>query len=112
LTQAGGQTSSQLASVRGAKADPFASAPAGIRPEWYFTFVSQSLKYLPGKILGIDGDVVGICTFLTGAAVLFLVPFLDRGAARGRPSPWFTLLGVAIIVFMLTMITLAYVKPY
>src|SRR5262249_11409339 len=51
----------------GTKADPFASAPAGIRPEWYFTFVSQSLKYLPGKILGIDGDVVGILCFLTGA---------------------------------------------
>jgi cytochrome b6 len=96
----------------GAKADAFASAPAGIRPEWYFTFVSQSLKYLPGKILGVDGDVVGICTFLTGGAVLLLVPFLDRRAARGQPSPLFTLLGVAIVLFMLTMMTLAYVKPY
>jgi quinol-cytochrome oxidoreductase complex cytochrome b subunit len=96
----------------GAKADPFASAPAGIRPEWYFTFMSQSLKYLPGKILGIDGDVVGICAFLSGGAVLFFVPFLDRRAARGQSSPLFTLFGVAIIVFMLTMITLAYVKPY
>ena len=33
----------------GTKADAFASAPAGIRPEWYFTFVSQSLKYSAGK---------------------------------------------------------------
>ncbi|MFI5366570.1 MAG: cytochrome bc complex cytochrome b subunit [Candidatus Binatia bacterium] len=96
----------------GAKADPFASAPAGIRPEWYFTFVSQSLKYLPGKILGIDGDVVGICTFLTGGLFLLLAPFLDRRAAQGRRSPLFTLIGVAIIAFMLTMMTLAYVKPY
>ena len=96
----------------GRKADPFASAPAGIRPEWYFTFVSQSLKYLPAKILGIDGEVVGICTFLSGGAFLFLAPFLDRNAAHERRSPVFTLLGVAIIVFMLTMVTLAYVKPY
>ncbi|HUI25230.1 MAG TPA: hypothetical protein VL403_04025, partial [Candidatus Kryptonia bacterium] len=96
----------------GAKADPFSSAPAGIRPEWYFTFVSQSLKYLPGKILGIDGDVVGICTFLTGGLFLFFVPFIDRRAAHGRRSPLFTLLGVAIIAFMLTMVALAYVKPY
>jgi quinol-cytochrome oxidoreductase complex cytochrome b subunit len=96
----------------GAKADPFASAPAGIRPEWYFTFVSQSLKYLPAKILGIDGEVVGICTFLSGAALLFFVPFLDRAAARGVRSPLFTLIGAAIIVFMVTMMTLAYVKPY
>ncbi len=96
----------------GAKADPFASAPAGIRPEWYFTFVSQSLKYLPAKILGADGEVVGICTFLAGGVFLLLAPFLDRRAARGQPSPLFTLIGVAIIAFMLTMVTLAYVKPY
>ncbi len=96
----------------GVKADPFASAPAGIRPEWYFTFVSQSLKYLPAKILGIDGEVIGICTFLTGGAFLLFVPFLDRRAARGQKSPLFTLIGVAIIIFMLTMVTLAYVKPY
>jgi quinol-cytochrome oxidoreductase complex cytochrome b subunit len=96
----------------GLKADPFASAPAGIRPEWYFTFVSQSLKYLPAKILGIDGDVVGICTFLGAAGGLVLVPFLDRRAARGGSSPLFTVLGVAMIVFMLTMMALAYLKPY
>jgi len=96
----------------GVKADPFASAPAGIRPEWYFTFVSQSLKYLPARILGIDGDVVGICAFLAAAAGLVLVPFLDRHAARRKTSRLFTLLGVAMIAFMLTMVTLAYVKPY
>jgi cytochrome b6 len=96
----------------GTKADPFTSAPAGIRPEWYFTFVSQSLKYLPAKILGIDGDVVGVCAFAAGAVFLALVPFLDRRAARGERSPLFTLIGVAILLFMLTMVTLAYVKPY
>ncbi len=96
----------------GEKADPFASAPAFIRPEWYFTFLSQSLKYVPAKILGIDGDVVGICIVMAGAAFLFFVPFLDRRAARGERSPLFTLIGVVIVVFMLTMVTLAYVKPY
>ena len=96
----------------GSKADPFASAPAGIRPEWYFTFMSQSLKYLPGKILGIDGDVLGICVFAVGGAVLFFVPFLDRRAARGEPSPLFTLFGIGVILFMAVMTTLAYVKPY
>ncbi len=96
----------------GLKADPFASAPAGIRPEWYFTFVSQSLKYLPAHILGVDGEIVGICTFGAGAAFLFLVPFLDRGAVAGSRSPLFTLIGTAIVLFMLTMLTLAYVKPY
>ena len=31
----------------GRKADPFASAPAGIKPEWYFLFMFQTLKYFP-----------------------------------------------------------------
>jgi cytochrome b6 len=96
----------------GVQADPFASAPAGIRPEWYFAFVSQSLKYLPAQIVGIDGEVVGICAFLVGAAFLVLAPFLDRRAARGAPSPLFTFIGLAIVLCMVTMLTLAYVKPY
>ena len=96
----------------GIQADPFASAPAGIRPEWYFAFVSQSLKYLPAKILGIDGEVVGICAFLAGAGFLVLVPFLDRRAARGERSPLFTVIGAAIVAYAVVMVTLAYVKPY
>jgi cytochrome b6 len=96
----------------GVKVDPFAPAPAGIRPEWFFTFMSQSLKYIPGKVLGMDGEVLGILAFNAGAAFLVLVPFLDRWAARGQRHPFFTWAGIGIIAFMLTMITLAYVKPY
>jgi cytochrome b6 len=96
----------------GVKADPFASAPAGIRPEWYFTFVSQSLKYLPAEIFGIEGEVLGICGFLAGAGFLFFVPFLDRRAARGERSTLFAVIGVLILAFMLAMMALAYLKPY
>ena len=31
----------------GEKADAFAPAPAGIKPEWYFLFMFQTLKYIP-----------------------------------------------------------------
>jgi len=96
----------------GVKVDPFAPAPAGIRPEWYFTFMSQSLKYIPGKVLGIDGEVLGILAFGAAAAFLVLIPFLDRWAPGGRRHPFFTWVGIGIIAFMLTMITLAYFKPY
>lgn len=92
----------------GTKADPFASAPVGIKPEWYFTYMSQALKYLPGHILFWEGETVGIVGFMLGGLYLVLVPFLDRGAARGRPNPIFTIIGVCIIVFMVVMITLAY----
>lgn len=66
----------------GEKADPFAPAPAGIRPEWYFLWMFQGLKYLPAKIAGIPGETLGIL-FLGGLGLMFLlVPFVVRGRPR------------------------------
>jgi cytochrome b6 len=96
----------------GHKADPFAPAPSGIRPEWYFTFMSQTLKYLPPRILGFEGERVGLFGFGAVALALALVPLLDRRAARGRPSPLVSAAGAALLAFMATMALLAYLKPY
>jgi cytochrome b6 len=69
----------------GEKADPFGAAPEGIKPEWYFLFMFQTLRKLPPHFLGVEGEVLGILFFgLCGLAVL-LVPFLDRAAAQNRP---------------------------
>ena len=92
----------------GRKADPFAPAPAGIRPEWYFMFMFQTLKYLPGHILGIEGEVVGIVGFGLGGLLLLLIPLLDRRTARGEPSRLFTWIGIAIIVYMVVLTYLGY----
>jgi ubiquinol-cytochrome c reductase cytochrome b subunit len=48
------------------------------RPEWYFLFLFQMLKYLPGEL-----ELVGtiIAPGLAGA-FLFALPFLDRGESR------------------------------
>jgi ubiquinol-cytochrome c reductase cytochrome b subunit len=48
------------------------------RPEWYFLFLYQLLKYLPGS-LELLGTV--IAPGLAGA-FLFVLPFLDRGESR------------------------------
>jgi cytochrome b6 len=96
----------------GHKADPFAPAPGGIRPEWYFTFMSQTLKYLPPTILGFEGERVGILAFGAIFLALFLVPFLDRRVARGVRSPLVSAAGAVLLAFMATMMLLAYVKPY
>jgi quinol-cytochrome oxidoreductase complex cytochrome b subunit len=69
----------------GAKADPFAPAPAGIRPEWYFMFMFQTLKKIPAKVLSVDGEVVGILVFGLAGLVWLLLPFFEQGAGkRGR----------------------------
>jgi cytochrome b6 len=94
----------------GQKADPFAPAPIGIKPEWYFMFMFKTLKYLPGHILGIEGEVVGIIGFGLGGLFLLLIPFLDRKTARGEPSRLFTWLGIATIVYMLVFTYLGYTE--
>jgi cytochrome b6 len=92
----------------GKKADPFLPAPAGIKPEWYFMFMFQTLKYLPAHIVGIEGEIVGIIGFGLGGLFLVLIPLLDRRTARGEPSPLFTWIGIAIIVYMVVLTVLGY----
>ena len=81
----------------GTKADPFASAPEGIKPEWSFLFMYQTLKLLPAKLAGVDGETLGVLGFGAGAAVLLLVPFLDRGASDLPPNA-FSRVGGAVVV--------------
>jgi cytochrome b6 len=86
----------------GVKADPFASAPAGIQPEWYFLFMFQSLKLIPAKIAGLDGELLGILSFGALAAVAVLVPFLDRKKPFDT-SRWITGAGVLVLAYMVVM---------
>ncbi len=95
----------------GLKADPFAPAPAGIRPEWYFTFLSQTLKYVPARLFGFEGEQVAILAVGAAAVGLFAIPFVDRGR-RPLLAAACTVFGVAMLGFMLTMTALAYLKPY
>jgi cytochrome b6 len=92
----------------GQKADPFAPAPVGIKPEWYFMFMFQTLKYLPAHILGIEGEVVGLVGFGLAGLFLLLVPFLDRRSAKGQPSRLFTWIGIAIMIYIVVLTYLGY----
>lgn len=95
----------------GRKADPFAPAPAGIKPEWYFLFMFQTLKYLPAYIAGIEGELVGLLAFGLAGAVWFVVPWLDRRSGREERSPGITFIGVLAVLFIITMTVLGYVMP-
>jgi quinol-cytochrome oxidoreductase complex cytochrome b subunit len=63
----------------GQKADPFASAPEGIQPEWYFLFMFQTLKLLPPRIGPFEGEICGVLFFGVCGLALLLIPFFDRG---------------------------------
>ncbi len=88
----------------GEKADPFAPAYANIRPEWYYMFMFQTLKLVPGgEILGIEYEAIPIVLFGLAGLLLILVPFLDRGAAREGRSPGWSIAGVIGVMFVVGM---------
>jgi cytochrome b6 len=89
----------------GKKADLFAPAPAGIRPEWYFLWTFQTLKYMPARVLGINGELLAIAAFGLAAAALVALPFLDRNTPQSRRAV--ALVAAAIAVFMIAMTMLA-----
>jgi len=87
----------------GEKADPFGSAPEGIKPEWYFLFMFQFLKQLPGTIMGLEwleGEMVGVLFFGVVGLIVLLVPFLDRGERSRRALNFFAGLSVAFFIVM------------
>jgi cytochrome b6 len=92
----------------GSKADPFAPAPAGIKPEWYFLFMFQTLKLIPAKLGPLDGELLGILAFAAAGGVWVLLPFFD-GAARGRMSRWITGVGAFALAYMATMTVVGYI---
>lgn len=94
----------------GEKADPFAPAPAGIKPEWYFLFMFQTLKVLPGRILFIEGEVIGILALVLGGIVWLLVPFLDRPEENNRRTRWFTFGGIVLVIYIATMTVVGYLS--
>jgi cytochrome b6 len=91
----------------GEKADPFAPAPAGIRPEWYFAWTFQTLKLLPGHVLGVEGELLGVLGIGAGALAWVLVPFLDQPSRAGRARA-ITLAGWVVVAYMAVMTALVY----
>jgi cytochrome b6 len=92
----------------GEKADPLASAPAGIKPEWYFLPLYQSLRMAPASIFGVSGEL--IVNILVSALALFwlCIPFMDRDSRSGRRSRIFPISGILLTVYIVVTIILAY----
>jgi quinol-cytochrome oxidoreductase complex cytochrome b subunit len=87
----------------GKKADPFAPAPMGIKPEWYFLFMFQSLKFFPSKILGLDGEVLGISLFGIAGLLWFLIPFWDAKTPKGARNRVINYVGIVVVLYIMIM---------
>jgi cytochrome b6 len=93
----------------GEKADPFAPAYKDIKPEWYFMFMFQTLKLVPGgEILGIEYEAIPILIFGLGGLLLVLVPFLDRSVVKKGRSPIFTAVGILSLIYIVALTAWGY----
>jgi menaquinol-cytochrome c reductase cytochrome b/c subunit len=91
------------------KADPSDSAYIP-RPEWYFLFLFQMLKYFPGKIEWLGTTIIPIIVVLA----LFLLPFFDRSPRRfWKARPWaVSIMSVAVVgIVGLTILAVVSTPP-
>lgn len=87
----------------GVEADPLQPAPEGIKPEWYFLFLFQTLKMVP--------EAVGVTLLALGAIFLLVLPFVDQSALRGKKGRGLTVLFVLGVAYALVFHTLAWLAP-
>lgn len=87
----------------GEKADILKPAPPHVRPEWFFVFMYQTLKYVP-KALGVFG-------FALAGIIWVILPFADKRSNRGEFNRPFTIIGVAALLYIIIFTFIGYVAP-
>ena len=87
----------------GEKADILKPAPPHIRPEWFFVFMYQTLKYVP--------KAVGFFGFAIAGIIWVLLPFFDRKSNRGEPNKLYTIIGVFVVAYMVALTLIGYLAP-
>lgn len=76
------------------------------KPEWYFLFLYQFLKYFPGKFEAIATSMVSI----GGLFLLLALPFIDRNAEKKpgkRPIAMAIMIFIVLAIILLTVFGLA-----
>jgi len=75
------------------------------RPEWYFLFLFQLLKYFPGNLVLIPAVIIPGIVF----TIIFLLPFLDKNPERNpfkRPIACISALVLVCSVILITGLAL------
>ena len=94
----------------GEKADPFASAPKGIRPEWYFLAQFYTLKLIPSHVWIIEGELLGILGFGLLAVCWALLPVWGVNRAGEARTRLVSGAGIFLIAYLAIFTYLGYVK--
>ena len=64
-------------------------------------FMFQTLKYIPAKVIIIDGEILGILLFSAAGLLWTLVPFWDKKSSRGEKNNFLNYIGIFAIMYIL-----------
>ncbi len=79
-----------------------AAAPEGIKPEWYFLFLFQTLKIFPAKILFLNGDTLAVFLMLLAGILFFFLPVMDNKPTE-RKGRIITIIALVVIAYAVVM---------
>jgi len=82
----------------GPTADLMAPAPEGVKPEWYFLFLFQTLKIFPANMGPVTGEFVAVMIIIITVVIIFFLPFIDN-KPETKKGKIFTYLGVIGVVY-------------
>lgn len=80
------------------EADPFAAAPLGIKPEWYFLSQYQALKLFPGNLEYLGMALMGLIPLL-----FLVVPFLDKAIPADKRGKQVERAGIALLIGLVAL---------
>jgi len=86
----------------GPAADLMAPAPEGIKPEWYFLFLFQTLKIFPAHILFLSGETAAVLLVLAAGLAFFFLPLIDN-KPRERKGKIITAAAYLFFLFAVAM---------
>lgn len=92
----------------GSKADSLASAPTGIKPEWYFMFMFETLKILPANILFIEGEALGIFGFSFAGLVWMFIPFIKFSKNKDLSKKIVRWIGILSVIYIIIFTIIGY----
>jgi cytochrome b6 len=86
----------------GTKADPYASAPVGVKPDWYFLALFQTLRMLPMEVAGVNAEIFVHIGLMLLAGLLVTLPFWDRSVRLGKGDLRVKVFGAVVAIYWIS----------